>query len=87
MLRRGGNSGPNVGLGFAGGQSLLPGDAGQGGGQIVTNLLQALRQMGIVQGKADPIFDHPQSFPGTIGGRVEDAEQGHLIGNWLGIHI
>ena len=62
------------------------GMTGQGGGQIVTYLLQALRQVGVVQGKASPIFDHAQSFPGAIGGRVEDSEQGHLVGNMLGIH-
>ena len=87
MLRRGSNAGSDVGLGLAGGKPLLPRNAGQGSGQIVPDLLQALCQMGVVQGEADPIFDHPQPFTGAIGGRVEDPQQGHVVGNGLGIHV
>ena len=37
--------------------------------------------MGIIQGKADPILDHAEAFPGTIGSRVQDAQEGHLVGD------
>ena len=87
VLRGGGNSGPDVGLGFSGGQSLLPGNI---------RLMAAARSWRICfsypvrwassEGKAGPVFDYPQPFPGTIGCRVEDPKQGYLVGKRRRIH-
>ena len=60
----------HVGLGLAGGQSLVQGNSGQAGGQIMPNLLQVGSKMGIIQAEADPIFQHAQPFPGTICGGI-----------------
>ena len=40
--------------------------------------------MGVVEAKADAVFDHAQPLPSPIGGRIEDSEQCDLAAHALG---
>ena len=60
---------------------MFHGDSPQGLGQIVAQLLAQLGQMPVVQHEADVVFDDSQSFAGTIGCGIQDAEHAVFCGS------